>query len=236
MAGHYALYQQLADSLRDKIYEGQYTFGDKLPSEKKLGEKFGISHLTVRKALEVLEKEGLVLRAQGKGTFVRASKISVDMQRIEGFSSIFRQQGITVTNKVLYSGIRRAKLKYSRIFGISPEEDVFECVRLRQGEQEPLALEYNVVPVRYAPDIAEYDYAMYSLHDTYAQNGMKIVEEEQLLEIVKIYNPQAELLNLEEGADVFLLSSVSYDENKRPIEWAKIYDSGNRIVFYASTV
>lgn len=236
MAGNYALYQQLADSLRDKIYEGKYAFGDKLPSERSLAEKFGISHLTVRKALAILEEEGLVLRAQGKGTFVRAPKVSIDMQRLEGFSSLFRQQGIAIVNRVLYSGLRPAKFKYSRIFDITPEEEVFECVRLRQGDGAPLAIEYNVVPKRYVPDIAEYDYGMYSLHEIYGKNGLQIVEEQQTLEIVKIYNPQADLLNLEEGADVFMLSALSYDKQKRAIEWTKIYDNTERIVFYASTV
>ena len=57
-----------------------------------------------------------------------------------------------------------------------------------------------------------------------------------MLEIVKIYNPQADLLNLEDGADVFMLSALSYDARKRVIEWTKIYDNTNRIVFYASTI
>ena len=48
-----------------------------------MAEKFGISHLTVRKAFTILEEEGLLLRAQGKGTFVRTPKASIDMQRLE---------------------------------------------------------------------------------------------------------------------------------------------------------
>jgi len=236
MAGNYALYQQLADSLRDKIYEGEYSFGDKLPSERSMAEKFGISHLTVRKAFTILEEEGLLLRAQGKGTFVRTPKASIDMQRLEGFSGSIRQPGISIVNRVLYSGLRPAKFKYSRIFDIAPEEEVFECIRLRLSEDCPLAIEYNVAPKRYFPDIADYDYSMYSLREVYEKNGLNIVEEQQMLEIVKIYNPQADLLNLEDGADVFMLSALSYDARKRVIEWTKIYDNTNRIVFYASTI
>ena len=236
MAGKYALYQQLADSLRDKIYEREYAFGDKMPPERTLAEKFGISHLTVRKALAILEEEGLILRIQGKGTFVRAPKVSIDMRRLEGFSTLFRQQGITIVNRVLYSGLRPAKFKYSHIFGISPEEEVFECIRLRQSEELPLAIEYNVVPQKYVPDIANYDYSVYSLHDIYEKNEIQIVEEQQKLELVKIYNPQADLLNLEEGADVFKISALSFDEQNRAIEWTKIYDNTKRIVFYASTI
>ena len=232
----YSLYQQLADSLRDKIYEGQYAFGDKLPSERSLAEKFGISHLTVRKALAILEEEGMLLRVQGKGTFVRAQKYSIDMQHMDGFSSMFGQQGITITNKVLYSGVREAGFKYSRIFGIPREEPVFELIRLRQNGEDPVALEYNILPTKRVPHVEEYDYSLYSLWDVYRQTGIQLVEENQKLEIVKVYNPQADLLNVEEGADVLMLSSMALDLSGKVIECTKIYDNAKRMVFYASTV
>lgn len=236
MTEKYSLYQQLADSLRDKIYEGKYAFGDKLPSERSLAEKFGISHLTVRKALAILEEEGMLLRVQGKGTFVRAQKYSIDMQHMDGFSSMFGQQGITITNKVLYSGVREAGFKYSRIFGIAKEDTVFELIRLRQNGDDPVALEYNVLPTKRVPHVEEYDYSLYSLWDVYRQTGIKLVEENQKLEIVKIFNPQADLLNMEEGADVLMLSSTALDDVGSVIEWTKIYDNAKRMVFYASTV
>ncbi len=232
----YSLYQQLADSLRDKIYEGKYAFGDKLPSERSLAEKFGISHLTVRKALAILEEEGMLLRVQGKGTFVRAQKYSIDMQHMDGFSSMFGQQGITITNKVLYSGVREAGFKYSRIFGIPREEPVFELIRLRQNGEDPVALEYNILPTKRVPHVEEYDYSLYSLWDVYRQTGIQLVEENQKLEIVKVYNPQADLLNVEEGADVLMLSSTALDLSGKVIECTKIYDNAKRLVFYASTV
>ena len=232
----YSLYQQLADSLRDKIYEGKYAFGDKLPSERSLAEKFGISHLTVRKALAILEEEGMLLRVQGKGTFVRAQKYSIDMQHMDGFSSMFGQQGITITNKVLYSGVREAGFKYSRIFGIPREEPVFELIRLRQNGEDPVALEYNILPTKRVPHVEEYDYSLYSLWDVYRQTGIQLVEENQKLEIVKVYNPQADLLNVEDGADVLMLSSTALDLSGKVIECTKIYDNAKRLVFYASTV
>lgn len=232
----YSLYQQLADSLRDKIYEGKYAFGDKLPSERSLAEKFGISHLTVRKALAILEEEGMLLRVQGKGTFVRAQKYSIDMQHMDGFSSMFGQQGITITNKVLYSGVREAGFKYSRIFGIPREEPVFELIRLRQNGEDPVALEYNILPTKRVPHVEEYDYSLHSLWDVYRQAGIQLVEENQKLEIVKVYNPQADLLNVEEGADVLMLSSTALDLSGKVIECTKIYDNAKRMVFYASTV
>lgn len=234
--GKYMLYQQLADSLRDKIYEGTYAFGDKIPSERTLAATFGISHLTVRKALAILEEEGLLDRRQGNGTFVRAQKCPVDMRHMDGFSGMLRQRGGAVTRKVLYSGIRQAGFKYGKIFGIEREEEVFECICLFQDADEARALEYNAVPCKYIPNASDYDYGIYSLRDIYRQNGVEIVVEQQRLEIVQIYNPQAELLGMEEGADMLLLSATSSDAQGNVVEWAKVYDNTERMIFYASTV
>ena len=70
----------------------------------------------------------------------------------------------------------------------------------------------------------------------YRQAGIQLVEENQKLEIVKVFNPQADLLNVEEGADVLMLSSTGLDASGKVIEWTKIYDNAKRMVFYASTV
>ncbi len=234
--GKYMLYQQLADSLRDKIYEGTYTFGDKIPSERTLAATFGISHLTVRKALAILEEEGLLDRRQGNGTFVRVQKHPVDMRHTDGFSGMLRQRGRAVARKVLYSGTRQAGFKYGKIFGIEREEEVFECISLFQDADGARILEYNAVPCKYIPNASDYDYSIYSLRDIYRRNDVEIVEERQRLEIVRIYNPQAELLGMEEGADMLLLSATSCDAQGKVVEWTKIYDNAERMMFYASTV
>jgi GntR family transcriptional regulator len=70
MSVNQPIYQQLADLLREKIADGEYALGDALPSERVMADRYGISHLTVRKSLGLLEEEGLLIRIQGKGTFV----------------------------------------------------------------------------------------------------------------------------------------------------------------------
>jgi len=228
------IYLQLADTLRDKIYNGEYLFGDTLPPERVMAEKYGISHLTVRKALALLQEEGLILRLQGKGTFVNAPNVSMDMREVSGFTSFMQNHGVSVTNEVLHSGVRPARYKYAKIFQISEDDPVFECIRLRYGDGAPMAIEYNAVPVRSIPDVAQYDYTVYSLYSVYANNNARIVSERQVLEVVRIFNPQAKLLCVEEGSDVFLLTSFSKDENDRLIEYTRIYNSDKRITFFAA--
>ena len=228
------IYLQLADTLRDKIFSGEYVFGDTLPTERSMAQKYGISHLTVRKALSLLQDEGLIQRLQGKGTFVNAPNDSMDMREVSGFTSFMQNHGVALTNEVLHSGVRPAKHKYAKIFGIPQDDPVFECVRLRYGDGVPMAIEYNAVPVRFIPDVTQYDYTVYSLYSVYANNNTHIVSERQILEVVRIFNPQAKLLCLEEDSDVFLLTSSSKDENGRLIEYTRIYNSDKRMTFFAA--
>ena len=230
------LYEQLADTLRDKMYAGEYTFGDRLPSERALASEFGISHLTVRRALTMLEEEGLIVRIQGKGTFVKSTRLAVNMQAMGSFSSVLKGQNTNVTSKVLYSGMRRARSKFSRLFGISEDSQVFECIKLKSSNGIPLAIEQTAVPLEYVPDIADYDYSVYSLYDVYRKNKITIVREDQYLEIVKVYNPIASILGKEDGDDVFLLKSSAFDSLGRLVESTKMYDNDERLIFYLSGV
>jgi len=228
------IYLQLADLLRERISSGEYAFGDALPSEQAMANKYGISHLTVRKALDVLEKDDLLFRVQGKGTFVKAPRVFMDMKLIEGFSSFLQNKGIQVTNQVLHVGTRKANYKYAKIFGIQENDEIFECSRLRLGDGIPMAVEYNAVPLRYAEDIMQYDFKVYSLHDIYARHGIHIVAEHQLLEVIKAPGSQAKLLNLDKEDSVFLLTSRAIDDNDRVVEFTRIYNSDKRMVFYAT--
>lgn len=229
------LYEQLAETLRDKMYAGEYTFGDSLPSERAMAAEFGISHLTVRKALSLLEEEGLIVRIQGKGTFVKTPRLSVDMQAVGSFSSILSGHNTNVTSKVLYSEVRPARTKYARIFGVGEESRVYVCEKLKSSNGVPLAIEQTVVPLEYVPDVADYDYSVYSLYDVYRNNNIRITREDQYLEIVKVYNPIASILGKEDGDTVFLLSSDAYDDCGRIVERTRMYDNDERLIFYLSS-
>lgn len=228
------IYQQLADLVREKIVSGEYIFGDTIPSERALADMYGISHLTVRKSLKLLVEEGLLNRIQGKGTFVTVPIVSMDMSEIQGFGNFLEKKGVHNTNEILRTGLRKARHRYAKIFHINEEEDVFECVRLRKANGYPIAVEQNIVPRRYFEGIERYDFQVYSFHDIYTSHDIQIVTEHQKLEIIKIINPLAKLLGLDENSCVFLLSSYSVDKFDRIIEYTRIFNSDEKMVFHAT--
>lgn len=88
------LYQQLADQLRDQIGQGTWAVGARIPSEHDLTERFGVGRPTVRQALEVLVRAGLLQRRRGAGTFVSTPTRAIDLFSLSGTSAAFLQQGL----------------------------------------------------------------------------------------------------------------------------------------------
>lgn len=96
-----AMYQQLADHLAGQVATGRYKPFDRLPTELELSEQFGVSRITVRQAIEQLVARNLVVRKQGKGTFVAGPAIRHDLQSRKGIIEELRSQGIDTQTKLL---------------------------------------------------------------------------------------------------------------------------------------
>lgn len=224
-------YLQLADLIQEKIATNEYSLGSKIPSERELSEVFGISRMTVRKAIEVLIEKGMLTRLQGKGTFVSKPKTDSPIDTIQSMKSFIQESGLIPSNKVLVTKTEKAGGKYSRIFHIPPDADLFLLFRLRLGNGEPLALEYTYIPYDIIPDIESYDFEHCSLYDLYEQQGITFATDSQRLEIVNVCNPQAALLKVEEDSAVFMLHDTVTDTTGRVIEYTRSYVGGNTFTF-----
>ena len=95
------LYRQLADQLREKIREGAFTLGSRIPSEHQLAAGHGIGRPTVRQAIDLLVRKGLVVRRRGAGTFVCDRQQEVDLFSLDGTSASFRKKGVSVETKII---------------------------------------------------------------------------------------------------------------------------------------
>jgi len=99
------LYRQLASILRRPIAAGEAAPGDRLPSESQLVARHGVSRITVRQALADLEREGLIERSAGRGSFVREPRRPVAwLPRLSGFGDHVRAAGMTPGYRVIHAG------------------------------------------------------------------------------------------------------------------------------------
>ena len=143
------LYRQLMRRLREDIAAGVYPVSSRIPSEQALCGAYGVSRVTVRRALEELTQEGLLQRRQGKGTFVSTPHLFRDLKHVNSFASVCRMTGVTPGTRVVRAALVPADAEdISR--QLSPAGgQVVETVRLRLANREPVMLEINHFPARY---------------------------------------------------------------------------------------
>ncbi len=134
------LYAQLRDQLRASILEGRLLPHDKLPSEAELSAEHGISRITVRQALGDLQKEGLILRQQGKGAFVSPPHTSQSLNRLQGLGEALAMQGQSVHSRRL--SMRSLKLPGSVAaqLRLAPGAVGMRLMTLRYVAREPLSV------------------------------------------------------------------------------------------------
>ncbi len=148
--GQNPLYQQLMLRLKNDIVAGVYPAGGRIPSEQVLCESYGISRVTVRKALLDLVLEGLLVRRQGKGTFVADKRLQSDLQHITSFSDACRALGRSATTKVVSILREPAQAEDVERLLVAEGDLVLEICRVRMCDGDPVMLEINRFPKRYA--------------------------------------------------------------------------------------
>lgn len=140
-ASAYELYRQLADDLAVAITT-HYQPGDRLPSESQLTETYGVSRPTVRQALEFLEDRGLVVRKQGKGTFVSTPRIRQDLRDLDGFYASLLSQGLKPQARLQKFGLVPATPRIQTKLCTDAEE-VLLLERSYRVDGRPLAVTYS---------------------------------------------------------------------------------------------
>jgi GntR family transcriptional regulator len=228
------MHAQLRELIREKIEDGEYAYGQPIPSERELAATYGLNRMTVRNAIDALVGEGILKKVQGKGTFVTAQhKIDSNLYKLQGFGKMLKTKGIEPSTKLLHAAKRKAGHKYGAIFNLDEEAELFRIVRLRLGDNEPITLEDTLVPFGFIKDIDQYDFGVHSLYDLFAANQIRLDRAHETLTLVKLRNPEAKLLKVAPGSTVFLHECKTYDENERVVEFTKSYTNGQKSNFVA---
>ena len=230
------LYFQLKELIREEIESDNWSAGQQLPSEPKLCETFQVSRTVVRHALQELEHEGFLYREQGKGTFVAEPKISESlMQDLSGFYEDMVAKGHTPVTEVLNQEVRPAHRKIAEYLQIAPDDDVIVIERLRSVSaepNEPVVLVTTFLPYDICPGLADEDFTTQSLYALLEQKyDLKLSHGRRTIEAKAANTYEADCLNVQEGAPLIVLDSVSYLEDGRPIEYFHALHRGDRSKF-----
>ncbi|GLX98474.1 MULTISPECIES: GntR family transcriptional regulator [Herbidospora] len=203
-------YFQLREIILDLIESNELPIGAAIPSERELCQRFGLSRMTVRQAVDHLVSEGRLHRVPGKGTFVARPKIELALQ-LTSFSDDMRARGLEPGSRDLDRRVVRASAHLARELGIAPGDEVHFIERLRTADGEPLAIERAHIPLALAPDLESYDLSGRSLYALLESRYGLILDAGELTIDGGIADPSdADLLKLPRGGAVLLLSRRSY--------------------------
>ncbi len=225
------LYYQLMTLIKRYILSGVLKEGDLLPSENELCDGFNVSRTTVRQAFDALEKEGLVERLRGKGTFVSKPKLRRSLNNLYSFSGEMNHLGLTADSEILSFEITDPTPDLFSHFVFREGEDtrVYKIVRRRSANGEPLMMETVFIPVKFCPDLNKDMLQRVSLYKTIGEKAnIKPVRAVETYDAANIDRTQAKLLRCAPGTCAFFVTRVSTEESGQVFEVAFILVRGDR--------
>ncbi len=226
------LYVQLMDELEASIRNGVYKPGDKIMTEAEMAREYGVSLITVRKAVGSLMEKGLVVRKQGKGTFVTKPKYSRNMKKLQSFTEMCEQMGVKPGARVLENRLIAADKKVADRLGIEPGSNVVYISRLRLADGEPVQVEKSYFPLKYA-FLLEEDLNNGSMFECLKEKaGAKVASSEKMIELCRATAEEAALMDVKKGDYLLFVKSTAYDENGEPMYAGIQLINGDRFSLY----
>jgi GntR family transcriptional regulator len=226
-------YVQLTNRIKEKILQRTWKPGSQIPGEMELCDECGVSRTVVRQSLRELELDGLIIRRKGKGTFVAEPKVSEGLvQKLTGFYQDMVDRGLRTNTQVLHHRVVPCTDKVAEFLQISPGTKIIDINRLRFVEDTPLQLVNSFVPFDLCPKLADVDLTDRSLYGFLEREcGIFITRGRRYIEAVAANEAEAKLLQIDRGAPLVMLDSISYMENGKPIEYYHALHRGDRSRF-----
>lgn len=215
------LYKQIMEILLEEAEEGE-----KIPTEIELRERFEVSRMTVRQAIQTLIQEGVLKRYRGKGTFVAPKRIQHDLHTQE-LLSLF--EDLSLSGKTLHSVILHRRQVPAPPHLVSKvkeleNQEVVELIRVRTLDQRPLVYQVSYFPKRFYPLISKADIEEHSL--------IKVIEDQLKIRpthadfsvrATAADHTAAEHLRIGPGDPLLRIEKMSFEKNNDWFELALLY-------------
>ncbi len=207
-------YRKLSELLRRSAFPP----GSRLPGERDLAARLGVSRSTLRKTLDQLEDRGVLERSPQRGWFVPQNVVGEPPSTLQSFSEMARARGLTPGAKVLGSRDRPVTFDEARTLRIAPAASVLELSRLRTLDGVPVCVDVSVIVLAKVPLLAGTDMTDRSLYDTIEElSDVKIERSSYTLRADACGQHLAELLRLQPGAPVLIGEELTYLTDGSPI-------------------
>ncbi|MFV2177538.1 GntR family transcriptional regulator [Actinomadura sp. LOL_016] len=236
-AGGLPLYAQLVATFRGRVESGEWPAGGQLPSERELCSLFDVSRITVRRAIDIAEKEGLVKRVHGVGTFVSDPRMEQALDRVHSFERTLAQRGLVASTAIHAVSVSVSDLAVASVLRLEASEPVTNLQLVGRGDDEPIVFYDSFFPTDVGADMtaaaeragaAGVPFSTLDLYRDAAETAPDRLE--QAFEAIVADRYLGGLLAMPEGGPILRVTSVMSREG-RPIEYRRACYRGDRYRF-----
>ncbi|MBI4247724.1 MAG: GntR family transcriptional regulator [Candidatus Rokubacteria bacterium] len=229
MIGRVPRYHRIAEELRLRIKRGELAPGARLPDQRTLAKSFGVTLMTLRQALEVLERENLIARRHGLGTFVAAPSIDYDILQLRRFAGEISAQGEHLTTRLLGHRFVAADRRVAAALGLGARARVLVIERLRLVDDHPMSLQRSFLPGPTGDDVIKTDLATTPLRQALEfKLGLVIERARETVAAVRLGCREARELGCRSGVPAFASERVSSTADGRPVVFDRVFIPGDR--------
>ncbi len=222
-------YHQIAEALRARISAGDLTVGQRLDNQRQLAQSFGVTLMTLRQALDVLAREGLITRRHGLGTFVASPPVDYDILQFRTLAGDLSAVGEDVATRFLRSRFGRADRRVAQELGLAEGARMFVLERLRLVDGQPLSFQVSHLPAAIGEETAKADLTVTPLrHVLSFKLGIEITAARETVSAETLPARAARELGCAAGAPCFRSDRVSTDAERRPIVYDRVFIPGDR--------
>ncbi|MCD4669308.1 MAG: GntR family transcriptional regulator [Actinomycetia bacterium] len=214
-------YYQIEQKIKEAIEKGELKPEQFIPSERELSEGFGVSRITIRKALEDLSIEGKIKKIKGKGAIITKPKIEGQLfNKLIGTYKDLKDKGFKITNKILDFKIIEPGESVKKKLNLLSRGKVYRFERIRFLDDEPYHYSETFIPQKICPDFDHNILIDKSLIDVLEKNyKLKIYKLRRVLEADIASREESELFKIKIGSPILTFYNTAFLKNGTPIEY-----------------
>jgi GntR family transcriptional regulator len=222
-------YHRIAEALRERIRVGELASGARLDNQRQLAKSFGVTLMTLRQALELLEREHLITRRHGLGTFVAAPSVDYDILQLRRFAGDLSAKGEHVATRLLGTRFAAADRRVAEALRLAGRPRVLVLERLRLVDEHPMSLQRSFLPSPLGDEVIRADLALTPLHQVLEfKLGVVVTRASETVSAVRLGRREARDLGCRAGVPAFESERVSYDAGGAPVVFDRAFIPGDR--------
>ena len=215
------LYAEVKKKITQSLIQGEWGPGEAIPSEIELANTYDVSQGTVRKAIDDLSAESILVRRQGKGTYVATHNEENIQLRFLRLTSNFELKE-KLDNQLISFSKEKATNKLAKILNINPASTIITLTRILTFNEKPLILDVIKIPAQSfrgltAEMVVEKKGSMYRMYET--DFGVRMLRADEKIKAISANSKSSSLLNIKENSPLLSVERLSYTYDNKPLEW-----------------